>query len=274
MSAGFRFGPEVFSILSAFVEERTGVHYGTAELSIFEDKVKSRALEAGFDSALDYYYFLRYDEGGAAETDALTDALVVNETYFYREPDALGALIETHLRSIAETGRRPRVWCAACSTGEEALTLAMMLDDRRLLDVTTILASDISRRALARAELGEYRPRALRAVPEDVRARWFHDVGGGARLRRDLHAAIEWKRLNLLDGGAIAALGSFDAILCRNVLIYFSDATVLSVVGSLAGALSPGGHLVVGASESLMRFGTLLQCEERAGSFFYTRPAR
>jgi chemotaxis protein methyltransferase CheR len=72
----------------------------------------------------------------------------------------------------------------------------------------------------------------------------------------------------------VAGLGRFDAILCRNVLIYFSDATVVTVVRSLAATLEPGGHLLVGTSESLMRFGTMLECQERGGAFFYVRSAQ
>jgi chemotaxis protein methyltransferase CheR len=78
--------------------------------------------------------------------------------------------------------------------------------------------------------------------------------------------------LNLVDAQAVAALGTFDAILCRNVLIYFQDATARAVVDSLPRALVPGGRLRVGTSESLLRFGTALLCEERRGAFFYSKP--
>jgi hypothetical protein len=131
MTQGFRLTPEVFAILSAFVEERAGLHYGLRDFDLFADKVESRATEAGFDAALDYYYFLRYDAGGEAELEALVDALAVNETYFYREAAGLRAILGAVLRPLIAKGVRPRVWCAACSTGEEPLTLAMMLAERR-----------------------------------------------------------------------------------------------------------------------------------------------
>jgi len=265
---------EVFGILSALIEERTGIHYDLRDRELFADKVGTRALDAGFESLLDYYYFLRYDAGGAAELDALIDALVVNETYFFREGDALRAAVDVLVRPRIGAGLTPRVWCAACSTGEEPLTLAMLLADEGLLASTRIVASDISRRALARAREGMYRPRSLRALPDGARERWFDVDGEQVRLCGGLRDAIEWRRVNLVDPASVAALGAFDLIVCRNVLIYFSDATVIRVVSALAAALAPGGHLLVGASESLMRFGTLLECRERGGAFFYARPAQ
>ena len=97
--------------------------------------------------------------------------------------------------------------------------------------------------------------------------------GERARVRPELMAAVTWKRVNLVDPAQVAALGRFDVILCRNVMIYFSDDTARRVVDSLTQALEPGGHLLVGTSESLLRFGTQLQCEEKSGAFFYTREA-
>jgi chemotaxis protein methyltransferase CheR len=94
------------------------------------------------------------------------------------------------------------------------------------------------------------------------------------RAPDDVRAQIEWARVNLIDADAVRALGRFDIVLCRNVLIYFSDPTVVRVAESLREVIRPGGVLVVGTAESLLRFGTAFQCEERGGAFFYRRPAR
>jgi chemotaxis protein methyltransferase CheR len=96
---------------------------------------------------------------------------------------------------------------------------------------------------------------------------------GRARVSDALTRAIQWECVNLLDRDAVQALGSFDVILCRNVLIYFADATVVRVTEHLREALRHPGWLVVGTSESLLRFGTAFACEERSGSFFYRRRA-
>lgn len=259
--------PQVFAILSALVEERLGLHYGPDDASVLADKLTPRALERGFDSLLDYYYFLRYDERSADELDALADALVVNETFFFREVDQLGVLADI----LVARGRRSRVWCAACSTGEEPSTLAMLLSERGHLDQVEILATDVSQRALSRARAGVYRGRSLRSLPEAYAQRFFTREEDSLRLVPLIRGAIQYRQVNLLDELTVRSLGAFDAILCRNVLIYFHDDLVRRLAQSLAQRLNVGGLLLVGASESLLRFGTSLACIERGGVFLYQR---
>jgi chemotaxis protein methyltransferase CheR len=265
--------PQVFAIMSSLIEEHSGIHYAVRDLDMLAEKLSPRAIEHGFDSLLDYYYYLRYDPGGPEELAVLVETLVVHETYFFRESDALEALIRSILRAPLAEGRRMRVWTAACATGEEPLTLAMLLDRDGLLDGVDILASDISRRALERARAGRFGGRSLRALPQAMRAAYMTgEPGGLVTVRPDLRKRIVWQRVNLIDAEAIAQLGSFEVILCRNVLIYFSDESMLRVVTLLSSALVPGGILMVGASESLLRFG-IFECEERSGTFFYRKPA-
>lgn len=263
--------PQVFSILAALVEQRAGLHYQPADRELLADKVSLRALEAGFESLLDYYYFLRYDPAGPDALDALIDTLLVHETYFFRDPLPLEVLAD-ELTLAVRLGKQPRLWCAACATGEEPLTLAMMLHQRGVLGEVSLLASDYSQRALERARSGSHNLRSLRAMPAGIEGKYMDVVDGRPQVRPELMAAVEWRQVNLVDAQAITTLGSFDAILCRNVLIYFQDATARRVVDSLTRALVPGGSLLVGTSESLMRFGTALSCEERRGAFFYVRP--
>ncbi|ADO68668.1 CheR family methyltransferase [Stigmatella aurantiaca] len=264
--------PPVFVILAALIEQRAGLHYAPEDRELLADKVSSRALEAGFESLLDYYYFLRYDPAGPAALDALIDALLVHETYFFRDRLPLEVLVEEILVPRVRAGQRLRVWCAACSTGEEPLTLAMMLADRGALEHVRLVASDLSQRVLDRARRGEYNLRSMRALPAGIEGRYLDVVEGRPRVRAELVAAVDWRRVNLVDAAAISEMGRFDAILCRNVLIYFQDDMARRVVDSLAQALAPGAPLLVGTSESLMRFGTALVCEELRGAFFYVRP--
>lgn len=264
--------PPVFAILSALIEEKTGLYYGIADRDLLADKLSARAQEAGFGSLLDYYYYLRYDPSGEAELAALIDVLVVGETYFFREYPPLRVLVDEFLEPWCQSGRRPRVWSAACATGEEPLTLAMMLADRGLLELVDIVATDISQRALERAQAGWFGARALRAVPEPLlAARYLTPARQGFTVDPALLASISWRRINLADATAVAALGLFDAVLCRNVLIYFRDQTIRIVVERLSGALAAGGVLLVGVAESLLRFGTTLVGEERQGAFVYRR---
>jgi len=269
------FQPQVFALLAALLEEHAGLHHGGADAEIAWQKLTTRAEEAGFESLLDYYYFLRYDDPQGVELRALIDAVVVRETYFFREQDQLRALVDQVIVPAVKDRGRARVWSAACSTGEEPLSIAMMLADRGVLERVDILASDVSDRSIERARAGQFAARALRAVdPAGPTARWLtRDERGNAVIDRAIASRVTWFRQNLLDEAAIAAMPPFDAILCRNVLIYFADPTIVRVVRALAGALRPGGVLLVGVSESLLRLDVPVTCEERGGAFLYRKPA-
>jgi chemotaxis protein methyltransferase CheR len=268
---GLALSPPVFSILRALIEERTGIHYGLEDRALLAEKLAPRVAERGFESLLDYYYFLRYDPGAEAELAQLVETLVVNETYFFREAAALEITVSTLVPELLRQGARPRIWCAACATGEEPLTLAMLLEAAGLLDEVTLIASDISRRALAHAREGVFFRRSLRALPAHAAGRWLLPIENGMRIEKRIADAVDWRRINLVDTAQVGALGDFDIVLCRNVLIYFSDETVEKVIGTLARALRPNGRLIVGASESLLRFESVFVCEERAGAFFYRK---
>jgi len=262
--------PQVVALLSVLVEERTGIAYDTRDRDLFADKVLTRAREVGFESALDYYYYLRYDAAGAGEFEALVESLVVTETYLFREAGPLRTVVEQFLVPAARRGARPRVWSAACASGDEPLTIAMMLDEMGVLAATQIVASDLSFKALRRAIQQGFGPRSLRSLPHTAQ-RWLRFEKDRAFADSRLVDSIDWRQVNLTVPEQVSALGTFDVVVCRNVLIYFSDDTVQRVVRNVAGQLRPGGRLLVGASESLMRFGTLLECEERAGAFLYRR---
>ncbi len=276
--------PQVFAILSSLVEERIGLSFGTDDASLFSDKVVARMTEAGFASPLDYYYALRYDDPAGAHFDTLVDALVVGETYFFREVESLVAALEQVVKRAVEARGAARIWSAACSSGEEPLTIAMLLEDAGLLGSVSIVATDVSSRAIARARKAVYGPRSMRVVAEGspmsgplvpklrmLANRHFVERADGFHADRSLVDAVTYRKLNLLDPKAVSSLGSFDLVVCRNVLIYFADETVRAVVDSLAGALEPDGRLLAGASESLMRFATPLECEERGGVFLYRK---
>ncbi|WP_437758930.1 CheR family methyltransferase [Sorangium sp. So ce1389] len=276
MTSRLPISPQVFAIFTALITEKIGIHYDAGDRELLGDKLSVRALDLGFDSLLDYYYFLRYDPAGAAEIDALTDALVVSETYFFRELAQLEVTIAEFIAPRVAAGGRARIWSAACATGEEPLTIAMLLAERGLLDKVELVASDVSARALARARAGVFGPRALRsnAPPPAFAARWLQVAPDRVTVSAELQRAIDWRRINLLDAAEVAALGQFDVIVCRNVLIYFHDNTARWVVSGLSGALVAGGVLLVGVSESLLRLGTALSCEERGGVFVYRKAER
>lgn len=258
---------QVTTLLARFVEERTGLHHPDGDRAIFAQKLADHAAERGFESVLELYYELRYGDPDGTGLSALIDALVVGETYFFREQRGLEVWLEP-LIARARAGERVRIWSAACATGEEPVSIAILLAREGVLDRAEIVATDLSSRALDRARRGQYGRRAHRAIPGGAPP-WITIRGDQAVVDEALRARIEWKRVNLADPESVAALGTFDAITCRNVLIYFDDTTVKRVVTSLGQALRSGGELLIGASESLLRFGSLFECTERGGVFLY-----
>jgi chemotaxis protein methyltransferase CheR len=262
--------PQLLALFTGLVEETCGIHYGTNEQALFALKLEAHAAELGHDSLLDYYYRLRYDDPDGGERARLVEVLLVHETYFFRELPPLVQLVDGHLAEVVRTHGRARVWSAACATGEEPFTLAMLLDARGLLDAVELVATDVSDAAIARARLGLHGRRALRdGYPAELARRYLEVGPRGVAVATRIRDAVRFASLNLLDAAGIARLGAFDAILCRNVLIYFRDAQIVRVIDRLAAALAPGGLLAVGVAESLLRFGTALACEERGQAFFY-----
>ena len=265
--------PQLFALFAGVVESSCGLHYGPNDRDLFGAKLGAHAEELGFDSLLDFYYRLRYDDPDKIELQRLNEALLVHETYFFRELAPLEILVDAYLRDAIAMRGRVRVWSAACATGEEPLTLAMLLDARGLLDRVEIVATDLSTAAIARAVGGLHSKRSVRNDVPPFATGYLERTTNGVAVSTRIQAAVQFRTLNLFDDDAISALGAFDAILCRNVLIYFRDEQVVRVVDRLAKSLVPSGVLAVGVSESLLRFGTSLVCEERGNSFFYRRAA-
>lgn len=263
--------PSVFSILSHLIEEKAGLHYGLLDRELLQEKASARAMDAGFTSLLDYYYFLRYDAEGARELGELLETLVVNETYFFREWLSIQVLVDQFVVPWVAQGRRPRIWSAACSTGEEPLSLVMLLEDRGVLNKVEVVASDISPRVLAKAQSGRFSKRSVRQVPDaQLCARHITSDSNGWSVDPRLISSIHWKQKNLLAPSETFDR-PFDLIICRNVLIYFADATVKKVLENLAASLVPDGALLVGVSESLLRYGSVFQGEEHGGAFLYRK---
>lgn len=265
--------PPVFSILSSYIEEKVGITYSARDRELLQNKVASRARELGFDSLLDYYYFLKYDAGGELELTELIETLVVNETYFFREWSAVQTVVESFIVPWCAEGYQPRIWSAACATGEEPLSLAMLLDDKNLLDQVEIVATDISTRALAKAQSGKFGKRSVRnTLDPRLFEKYLTPIENGCfEVPSHLVQAIEWKKRNLMEKNHLGPSEFFDLILCRNVLIYFSDQSVRAVLDQLSQSLVNKGVLLIGVSESLLRYSGHFLGEERGGAFVYRK---
>jgi chemotaxis protein methyltransferase CheR len=167
-----------------------------------------------------------------------------------------------------------RIASVPCASGEEPLTIAMMLNERGWFERARIeiWGGDASCAALARARAGRYRERAFRALPISLRTRYFRREDDAWRVDRELHGRIHaWRHINLASPSDIAALAGTDVFFCRNVFIYFSDATVKRVVDDFADTLADGAYLCIGAAESLLRVTNRFELEEVGGAFVYVK---
>ena len=266
-----RVDQDVFPALGARdFEQIRQLAYGTFGLDLKpgkEELVSARLRrllrKGGFRTFQDYYQHVLADQTGAALA-SMIDALATNHTAFLREPDHFTFLRDTVLPTLAS--RDPvELWCAACSTGEEVWTLAMLLNEACPQRRISIQASDISNKDLHAAQAAEYAPDRCQGIPPGWFSRYFVAGKGAAKtycVAPRLRTQARFRRLNLVENFSWNRL--FPVIFCRNVMIYFDRQTQERVVGKLSSMLEPGGYLFVGHAESLTRI---------AHSLDYVRPA-
>lgn len=231
------------------------------EAGIVTRENQASALEAAVrrTGAADPQTFLRLAEDpleGRAALDRLIDEVTVQETFFLRDRAQLDAIAwRLLLEGAREAGSSAiRVWVAACATGEEAYTLALLASEALgQAPPVDILATDISLAALEQAQRGRYRPRAVQQLPERLRARWLRATeDGGFEVEERLRTLVRFRRHNLVrDASPPPGEDRFDFIVCRNVLIYFDTPTVERVISSLEGAVRGTGTLLLGAADTL-----------------------
>jgi chemotaxis protein methyltransferase CheR len=266
--------PPLVALLRDLVHETTGLYYPDDRGVQLVERLAPLVLERGFPSLLDYYYLLKYDAAAAPqEWGRVFDALAVPETYFWREIDQLRALASVVVpRCVAALGGRPlRIWSIPCASGEEPLTLAMLLDEAGWFARAPIElhASDASPAAIARAQTGLYRGRSFRNLPPGVRDRYFTREGDAWRVSPALHARVTWSVVNLMDPHQVGPRAESPIILCRNLFIYFSESSIRQAVATLAARMPRPGYLAIGVSESLLKITNEFDLQDVGGSFMY-----
>ena len=260
-------------LLRDLIHERTGIYFEPGNRATLLDKLRDRALHHRCQSYLDYYYLLKYEEGGPGEWLRVMDAFSVQETYFWRELGQIKALVQTVIpRRMAASGNRLRIWSAACASGEEPYSIVMALLEHGLghLPVEGV-ASDASEAARAKAQRGIYRERSFRALPPELQAKYFQRVAEGWQLDPEIMRRVTFQRANLISPQEIAPLASAPVIFCRNVFIYFSPDAIRRTLAVMAERMPAGGHLFVGASESLLKLTQDFELNEVDGAFVYVR---
>jgi chemotaxis protein methyltransferase CheR len=269
--------PAGLSLLRDLIHERTGLFFGDDRCETLSDRLAPLIIERGFRSFLDFYYLLKYDEhSSSAAWRTVMDALAVQETYFWREIDQIHGFVNHIVPELAEAadGLPIRIWSAPCATGEEPLTIAMVLHEAGWFNRVPIEihASDGSPAAITRARAALYRGRAFRSLPPALLEKYFMRTGDHMTPCPSLSARISsWSVINLMDDVETAAFASSPAIFCRNAFIYFSPESVKQVVDRFADRMPTPGYLFVGASESLLRITDRFVLHDLDGAFVYVK---
>ncbi|MDG5787597.1 protein-glutamate O-methyltransferase CheR [Evansella sp. AB-P1] len=227
------------------IHNKTGI-----DLSLYKEAQMKRRLTAlrdkrGFTTFLDYYNAIKQDDDLLNE---FLQRMTINVSEFFRNPQRWDILEEQILPKVLSNNSRLKVWSAACSTGEEPYSLVMMLNKYISLDKMEILATDLDEEILQRAKIGLYSERSLKEVPLKWKDAYFHKEDIGYKISNTIKKPIRFKQHNLLSDTYETG---FDLIVCRNVMIYFTEEAKNELYHKFSNALKKDGILFVGSTEQI-----------------------
>lgn len=244
--------PKAFARITALVTGSAGIQLPTGKEQLVRSRLLPR-LRALSLASFDAYADVVEQDRDRVELRRMIDLLTTNKTSFYRENNHFEYMRGVVVPELVRRGGDVRVWSAGCSSGEEPVTIAMELESHlpeSMRSRVRILATDLSDRILEKAKSGVYAPETFDTVSEAAKRRWFEPLSDGSwRTGPLLRSRIHFARLNLMHEWPMK--GPFDVIFCRNVMIYFDRPTQTKLVSRYCKLLRPGGHLLIGHSESV-----------------------
>lgn len=267
------------ALFNEVLSREFGLHFPDGKRQILQSRLEPRLRQLRLRRFMDYYLKLQCDPG--EERDHLVRRVTNNETYFFREKAQFDVLFEVALPQLlaesAQTGRL-RILSAGCSSGEEPYTLGIYARQNRFRlgsAEVQVEAFDIDSDRLAMAESAEYFPRSLRTLDPDRSGHYFRRPGEDRFvLKEPFREGVRFRRGNIVDPASFGPHGSYDALFCRNVLIYFSDVALHRAIENFARALRPGGLLFLGHSESIIGLSSQFETVRLDRCIAYRRSAR
>jgi chemotaxis protein methyltransferase CheR len=243
--------------LRRLLKRRSGVVLDPDKSYLAEMRLATLAQAEGFESMAALLDSLRTEEEWGLLHRKVIDAMMITETSFFRDVHTFHALRTSILPELIERRTEERtlhVWCAACASGQEPYSIAMLIREQAaaLAGIQfDILATDISTEMIARAIDGTYSQfEVQRGLPIRMLIKYFKQIGDRWRLDDSIRKMVEFRQFNLLDG--YRSLGAFDIVFCRNVLIYFDQPTKTAVLDRIGGVLANQGVLFLGGAESVL----------------------
>ncbi len=246
---------QAFEFVSQLLRKRAGIVLTGDKMYLLESRLAPLARKEGLPSIDDLIHVLRARRDERLITQVV-DVMTTNETFFFRDKTPFDHLKDAIFPVLAQArrGSRIRIWCAACSTGQEPYSIAMMLDQNPALTggvPVEIVATDISDRCLERARQGLFTQfEVQRGLPIQMLMHYFTQQDDHWRISERLRQMVSFRKMNLIEPAY--NLGQFDIVFCRNVLIYFDGPTKGAVLDRIASTMNPGGFLLMGAAESIV----------------------
>jgi chemotaxis protein methyltransferase CheR len=269
-----------FAKFREFFYRKTGMYFDDAKRYFVDKRLVERIEATGAGNFRAWFIALRFDTKGS-ELQALVNAMTVNETYFFREAYQFDCMVNSMLAEVVQRkrpGQRIRIWSIPSSTGEEPYTIALYLLERwpRINDYDVeILSSDIDTEVLEAAQRGVYSQRSVAQLPPDMLRRYFTPHGEREyAISRDLVDAVEFSQVNLCEPTDTRRFRDIDIVFCRNLLIYFDDLSRRVAAEAMYDALSPGGFLCLGHSESMSRISSLFSVRRFPDAMVYQKPLK
>jgi len=253
---------KTFLRFSAFIQVELGIKMPLSKKAMLQARLQKRLQALRIETFEEYYEYVFSPQGIQDELPHLIDVITTNKTDFFREPQHFDYLTQAILATLLNgndsgSGKHLKVWCAGCSTGEEAYTLAMVLNEFAEQHPEfrySILATDISARVLEQGTLGVYHQEKVASIPLKLRKKYLLQSKDSdqqlVRIVPELRAKVDFQRSNL-NAQEFRIRENRDIIFCRNVIIYFDRATQQTILKQLCRHLKPGGYLFTGASETL-----------------------
>ncbi|MET0026917.1 MAG: protein-glutamate O-methyltransferase CheR [Candidatus Thiodiazotropha sp.] len=262
-----------------FFYRKTGIRFDDNKRYFVDKRLLDRMEKTNHESFRSYFTELRFQASGE-ELQQLINAMTVNETYFFREEYQLECMVESVLDEIVRLkgkNKTIRIWSIPSSTGEEPYSIALyLLEKWPMIDEVDveIISSDIDTKVLERCRQGIYNERSVHNLPRDLLNRYFKPTSGGKfyQINQDLRESIDFTKVNLADPVQTRPYRDFDLIFCRNLLIYFDDASRRQAADVFFDALNPGGYIFLGHSESMSRISSLYKVRKFPKAISYQKP--
>ncbi len=268
---------EDFQKFREFFYRKTGIQFETSKRYFVDKRLIDRIHATGCENFREYFVMLRFEASGV-ELQALVNLMTVNETYFFREEYQFKCLVKHLLNDITQykkTKSPIRIWSIPSSSGEEAYSIAIYLLEYwsgiHEWDVE-IISSDIDTAIINQAQQGFYSARSVQHLPKALLNKYFKPQRDGFQISKELRDAISFTRVNLMEPADVRSYRDIDVIFCRNLLIYFDDLSRRTAAETFYDALSPGGFVCLGHSESMSRISSLFRVRKFPEAIVYEKP--